>query len=254
MTPFPTIEILPNRTRAILRGVTMFGFAFFLLFSFFNNVNGNLFDALRDPGAAMRAANWGPIVVAVVALLVLVLTALLALFAFMPNPIPRIRITETRLEVLGFWGKTGFAWQDFGAFIVKKTSGKAATVQLRVLRPADVGRDLGIAGWFSDNSIAKIDIAPYVPLGQKAVAEGERIARWIESLRDDPDAVPPPSLTVRRLDAAAAYPAKRAAAMPTARPNSFKVPAKAYVATATPAPQTRSKVEKVTTNQTVVRR
>lgn len=251
MKPIPTIEILPNRTRAVVRGLMMLGFAGFFLFSFFNNPNSNLFDALRDPGAAMRAMNWGPILIAVVVLLILVLIALLALFAFMPNPIPRIRITETRLEVLGFWGKTGFAWQDFGAFIVKKTRGRASTVQLRVLRPADVGRDLGIAGWFSDNSIAKIDIAPYVPLTQRTVAEGERIARWIESLRDNPEAVPPNSITVRWLDAAVAYPAQRSTA---ARADSTKAAAKAYVATATSTPQTRTKIEKVTTNQTVVRR
>jgi hypothetical protein len=235
VTPIPTIEILPNRTRAVVRALMMLGFAGFFLFSFFNNVNGNLFDALRDPGAAMREMNWGPILIAVVALLAFVLIALLALFAFMPNPIPRLRITETRLEVLGFWGKTGFAWQDFGAFIVKKTRGKASTVQLRVLKPADVGRDLGIAGWFSDNSIAKIDIAPYVPLLQKTAAEGEHIARWIESLREDPNAQPPASLTVRRLDAAAAYPAKRSK------------PASA-------APSPKPTIAKVTANQTVVRR
>ena len=109
-------------------------------------------------------------------------SSLLALFAFMPIRIPEFASLGPVLRLLGFWGNTGFAWQDFGAFIVKKTGGKASTVQLRVLRPADVGRDRGIAGWFSDNSIAKIDIAAYVPLMQKTVAEGERIARWIDFL------------------------------------------------------------------------
>lgn len=235
MKPFPTIEVLPNRTRAVARALLMIGFACFFLFNFFNNPNSNLFEALRDPGAAMREMNWGPILIAVVVLLVVGLIVLLALFAFMPNPIPRIRITGARLEVLGFWGNTGFAWQDFGAFIVKKTGGKASTVQLRVLRPADVGRDRGIAGWFSDNSIAKIDIAAYVPLMQKTVAEGERIARWIDSLRENPDAQPPASLTLRRLDAAATYPARRG------KPVSA-------------APSPKPTIAKVTANQTVVRR
>ena len=127
-------------------------------------------------------------------------------------------------------------------------------MQLRVLRPSDVGRDRGIAGWFSDNSIAKIDIAPYVPLGQKTVAEGERIARWIESLRQDPDAVPPNSITVRWLDEAAKYPANRAKAAPAAKADPDKAAAKNYAASAVSTPQTRPKLEKTISNQTVVRR
>ena len=200
MKPNPVIEILPQKSRALL---TMF--LVLLLFVF-------VYSAATRSGSTSgpNPTEHGLSSLFFILALIFLINAVVGIRKLLPNPAPRVRITGDRLDLIGFWQTKGFAWRDFGFFEVKKVSrGKSGkAVMIRAMAPGSEPTG-GFVNWLGlSRGMLEFDIGPFVPLFRKSVDEGEKIANWILALRDGRDVPPPDTLIVRTTTASMSAVAK----------------------------------------------
>ena len=210
-SPPPVIEILPQKSRALLMMIcvcAIFAFAYFLIFRQFLPTGQS---AVTEP-LGSTGSHQGLDLNLIIYLFVLVfaINAFFWIRSLLPNPTPRVRITSDRLDLIGFWRTKGFAWRDFGFFEVKKVSrGKSGkAVMIRAMAPGSEPTG-GFVNWLGlSRGMLEFDIGPFVPLFRKSVDEGEKIANWILALRDGRDVPPPDTLIVRTTTASMSAVAK----------------------------------------------
>lgn len=220
------VEILPNRLRALLMAAisaAIWVFAYYWLTNqFFDENSFKNFIDHPDYYAGDLFDNYGPVVILSVAALILALNLYTVGGMLMLWPRPRLRVTRERFEARSAWRTRSFAWSEFGRFSVRNVrAGKTTTVRVRALPPGAADPE-GIVDWFKlkkTPELLSFDLMAFMPLRRNNVAEGEELVRWILDLRDGRDTPPPEMLTLRMA-----------------------------------TPPGKTKIAKVTSNQTVVRR
>ena len=195
------VEILPSKDRAKERVIfALIICAVVLYFALRAILPLPLGELMEDPGAITRDQFAGPAVGLVILLIVAAILIRALRSAFRKNPTPRIRITKERLDFIALNETSGFSWADFGTFKVMVTASQRGSILvLLALSPNDVAPSAtAVREGIRWSSLAEIDITPFAA-SYLNVEDAERMATWMQAVRDDPDANPPEFLRTRKI-------------------------------------------------------